>query len=219
MVTAKEIDRQLKKIGVTFWFFGNAELRELRHILVDGEVIEHCVLGRYEGGFAVLCATNLRLLLIDKKPFYLTLEDVRYDMVVEVDYSHRLLDSSVRICTPNKNLSFISLRRHELRQMTSYIQNRVMAYRQQQVADPVTQFQPAPQAQQPQGQVQSQSWQPQALISQSATLSTHSMKNIAQTAIDGASRVGELPTVSAMRQAINPYTRSSFMMRQRISRF
>ncbi len=217
MVTAKEIDRQLKNIGVTFWFFGNAELRELRHILVDGEVIEHCVLGRYEGGFAVLCATNLRLLLIDKKPFYLTLEDVRYDMVVEVDYSYRLLDASTRICTPNKNLQFISFRRQELRLLTTFVQQRVMAYRQQHVADPATQFQATPMYS---PVPQPQAWQPQNLISQPSAVPTpHSMKNIAQTAIDGASRVGELPTVSAMRQVINPYARSSFMMRQRISRF
>jgi hypothetical protein len=196
MVSAKEIDRQLKNIGVSFWFLGNAELRELRQILVEGEVIEHCIVGRYEGGFAVLCTTNLRLLLVDKKPFYLTLEDVRYDMIVEVDFAHRLLDASIRVCTPNKTLNFMSRKKHELRLMTAFIQNRVLAYRQQHM--------------QPQ-QVQT-AWQPQRFIDSAPQPSLQSTRGIAQTALDGATRATEL-------QAINPYARSSFTMRQKTPRF
>lgn len=225
MITAKEIDRQLKNIGVSFWFLGNAELRELRHILVDGEVIEHCILGRYEGGFAVLCTTNLRLLLIDKKPFYLTLEDVRYDMIVEVDFARRLIDATIKVCTPNKTLNFTSTKKHEARLMTAFIQDRVLAYRQQHVMEtqyaqpqqqittvPVQQFQfPA--------QEQPRAWQPQMLIEQPKEHSPHSIKNIAQTALDGATRVAEVQPMTRLHHAINPYARSSFTMRQRISRF
>lgn len=205
MVTAQEIDRQLKNIGVTFWFFGNAELRELRQILIEGEVIDHCVLGRYEGGIAVLCSTNLRLLLIDKKPFYLTLEDVRYDMIVEVDFSHRLLNASIQVRTPNKTLNFTSRKNQQLRLLVTYIQNRVLAYRQQHMGGAMQQSVPA--------------WQPGRFIEQPMPTAHHSVKEMAQTAIDGASRVAEAPSIARLQQAINPYARSSFTMRQRISRF
>lgn len=216
MISSKEIDRQLKNIGVTFWFFGNAELRELRHILVDGETIEHCLLGRYEGGFAVLCATNLRLLLIDKTPFSLALEDVRYDMVVEVDFSYRLINATTRVCTPNKTLRFTALKKSELRLLVTYVQQRVLAFRQHQIDTGYhSQSQPQPEVQ-PQ---QPPAWQPQMLIQQPTPRSAHSIKNIAQTAIDGASRVTQIQPIVGMRQAINPYARSSLIMRQRISRF
>lgn len=223
MISAKEIDRQLKNIGVTFWFFGNAELRELRHILVDGEVIEHCVLGRYEGGFAVLCATNLRLLLIDKKPFYLTLEDIRYDMIVEVDFAHRLLNASIKVCTPNKTLHFTSRKNHEIRQMVTFVQHRVLAYRQQHV-EPQFAVSQQIQPQQPQQPQFQPVWQPERLIEQPLEVAQpihqpRSVKNIALTAFDGASRVAEVRPIANMRQAINPYARSSFTMKQRISRF
>ncbi len=225
MVSAKEIDRQLKNIGVTFWFLGNAELRELRHILVDGEVIEHCVLGRYEGGFAVLCATNLRLLLIDKKPFYLTLEDIRYDMVVEVDFSHRLLNATIKVCTPNKTLHFTSYKNHEIRQLVTYIQHRIIADRQQQANQ--VQYETNSQYQQYRPPQPAQlSWQPQRFIEQIADIPQantaqpphRSIKNIALTAFDGASRVTDARPITSMRQTINPYARSSLTMRQRISR-
>jgi hypothetical protein len=85
MVSHREVERQLKAIGAEFRFWNKPEIRELKHVLVHGERIMHCVSGRYEAGFAILCITDQRVLLIDKKPFYLTLEDVRYDMVAEVD--------------------------------------------------------------------------------------------------------------------------------------
>lgn len=219
MVTAKEIDRQLKKLGVSFWFFGNAEIRELQHIIVEGEEIQHCILGRYESGFAVLCATSFRVLLIDKKPFYLTLEDVRYDMIVEVDFGRRLLEAYITICTPNKTLRFTSMKKPQLRQMVVFIQHQVMVFRQQHVMQPqqapvqpvefVSTSAPAPL--QP-------SWQPQALIEQPVT-ARRSLKSVAHTAINGATRVVEARPIAAFRGAVNPYARSSLIMRQRISRF
>lgn len=207
MISAKEIDRQLKNIGVSFWFFGNAELRELRHILVEGEVIEHCLLGRYEGGYAVLCATNLRLLLIDKKPFYLTLEDVRYDMIVEVDFAHRLLDATIRICTPNKTLRFTSLKKHELRLMTVFIQNRVMTLRQQH-ANP----KPTPRVQ----------WQPQTYLQPQTGFDRPSyyskpMRRMARAAIGGTMHAADPVEFQANSIYVaNPYVQSPLIMRQKI---
>jgi hypothetical protein len=125
------IESQLKAIGADFRFWGRAEKHELRHILVDGEVIHHCLNGRYEGGFAMLCATDRRLLLIDKKPLYLTVEDVRYDMVSEVDFNHRLIDATVKVCTVNKTVRFTSLRNGDLRKLTAFVQDRVMEVHQQ----------------------------------------------------------------------------------------
>lgn len=131
MVRMSIIDDQLKAIGAEFRYWGRAEARELRNVLVEGEQIMHCLNGRYEGGFAMLCATDRRLLLIDKKPLYLTIEDVRYDMIAEVDFSHSLLDATIRICTVNKKVRFTSLRGANLRKLTAYLQDRVMETRHQ----------------------------------------------------------------------------------------
>ena len=131
MVTLEEIEGQLKRIGATFRFWGHPEIVELTHILIPGEQIQSCLNGKWEGGFAVLCATDQRLLLIDKKPMYLTMEDLRYDMISEVDYGHRLLNATIRICTPNKTLAFTAYNHTRLRQLTNYVQQRIMELRQQ----------------------------------------------------------------------------------------
>lgn len=131
MVTLQEVENQLKRIGVSFRFWGRTEMLELRNILIPGEKIQACINGRWVGGFAMLCATDQRILLIDKKPMYLALEDIRYDMISEVDYSYRLLNATVRICTPNKDLAFLGWNTTALRALANYVQQRVMEVRQQ----------------------------------------------------------------------------------------
>ncbi len=130
MVSSKEIEKQIKRLNVHFSFFGNAELRELQNIIVENEQIEYCTNGRYSGGFAVLCVTNMRVLLIDKKPFFLMLEDHSYEMITGVDYSYRLLDATVKIRTANKTLKFTGFNKQALRDASSQIQQQVIHFRQ-----------------------------------------------------------------------------------------
>lgn len=131
MVSRERVEAQLKRIGCNFRFWGRSELRELGNILMDSEVIAHCVNGHYNGGFAMLCATDHRVLLVDKKPMnYLNVEDVRFEMISEFDYSHRLMNATVRICGPMKTLTFTSWNQHRLRTLLSYVQQRVIEIRQ-----------------------------------------------------------------------------------------
>jgi hypothetical protein len=130
MITLSALDEQLMRASCNFRFWGRGELRELRHILMDNETINFAVNGYYSGGFALLCVTNQRLLLVDHKPMYLSLEDIRYDMIAEIDYNYRLLNAAVRIFTPNKQFMFTSWSQHKLRELTNYTQQRVMEIRQ-----------------------------------------------------------------------------------------
>ena len=130
MADLKILEDRLKEIGCNFRFWGRAELRELANVIMPNEVVEHCVNGQYQGGFAMLVATDQRVLLIDKKPMYLTLEDIRYDMISEVDFNHRMMDANVYICTPNKSLRFIAYNQGRLRKLFHFVQTRVMEIRQ-----------------------------------------------------------------------------------------
>jgi hypothetical protein len=126
----KQLEDQLKEIGCNFRFWGRAELRELANVLLPGEKLTHCVNGSYEGGFALLAATDQRVLLVDKKPMYLTLEDIRFDMISEVDFNHRLLNANIFLCTPNKSLRFVGYNHARLRKLFHYVQTRVAEIRQ-----------------------------------------------------------------------------------------
>lgn len=134
MVHIQEVEKQLKRIGCNFKFWGRAEIKELSNILMPGEEITQCTNGHYEGGFAMLAATTQRLLLIDRKPMFLTIEAISYDMIAKVGFSHRLLDATIRIFTLNKALVFTTWNHRRLHTILHYTQHRVTETRQQYMA-------------------------------------------------------------------------------------
>src|SRR5258708_3529959 len=124
MVSQESIQAQLKSIGFNQHGWGRTEVNELHHIIIEGEEIYECVNGIYEGGFALLVATDVRLLLVDKKPFnYLTVEDLRFDMINEIDYNHRLLGAYISITSGDKNLKFRSYNQPRLRKLIGHVQH------------------------------------------------------------------------------------------------
>jgi hypothetical protein len=117
--------KQLKKLDFNPNGWGRTEVNELCNILMPDEEIEELVNGYYEAGFALLVATKERVLLVDKKPLnYLTVEDMRFDMISEFDYSHRLVGARVSISSGYKNLEFTSLNQSRLRRLLNYVQCR-----------------------------------------------------------------------------------------------
>lgn len=146
MVHISVIEARLSKLGVRISRWFRPEIRELQHIMMDHERLITVVPGRYFGGFALLVSTDQRLLLIDKRSFFLTLEDIRYDMISETDFSARLFDSTLHIFTVNKQHRFTSMKyKHQLRALTSYTQQRIMELRQPTVqSTPMEIYQGAP---------------------------------------------------------------------------
>lgn len=140
MVSMRSVEDQLKRVGCNFRFWGRSEIRELSNVLMADETIAQCVNGTYEGGFAMLCVTQYRVLLVDRKPMMLTIEDIRYDMIAEVDFNNNVVNATVRIFTPNRNLVFNSWSQLRLRKAVNYVQQRVMEIRQHGMM--VQQFQP-----------------------------------------------------------------------------
>jgi hypothetical protein len=125
MIAVKEIQAQLRRIGFRGGFLGRAEINELPRILMPGEQIHQVVIGWYKGGMALLCATDQRVLLIDKKVFFLTVEDVRYDLIAEVMYQYRLMDSTIVLTYAPKSLQFTCWNQAKMRQLASYVQQQV----------------------------------------------------------------------------------------------
>lgn len=132
MKSKNEIELQISRLGMKNRFWGRPEIRELQRILSGEEIITNAVNGHYEGGFALLVSTDQRLLLVDKKLWFLSMEDIRYDMISEVDYCSRLLDSTISVVTINKILRFTAIRKRNLRSLTTYIQDKIIELRSQQ---------------------------------------------------------------------------------------
>jgi hypothetical protein len=133
MVSAKAIEKQLKRVGFNTRGWGRTEVHELKNIIMPDEEIFECVNGFYEGGFAMLLATDVRVLLVDKKPLnYLTVEDLRFDMISEIDYNHRLFGAYIAISTGNKNLKFTTINQPRLRKLIGHVQSCMAEVKRQQ---------------------------------------------------------------------------------------
>lgn len=141
MVNLNQLEDQLKRAGCNFRFWGRGEKRELAKVLSPDEQVAHCVNGHYEGGFAMLAVTDQRLLLIDHKPMFLQVEDIRFDMIAEIDYGTQILLSNLKIITPSKTLQFVSWSQYHLRELLDYTQHRMQELRQN-YAKVVQQIQP-----------------------------------------------------------------------------
>lgn len=127
MVHRSVIEAKITQQGINISRWFSAEIKELERIIMDDEKIIALVPGRYFGGYALLIATDHRVLLIDKRTFFLTLEDIRYDMISEIDFSARMFDSTLQIYTFNKQHRFTSVKhKKHLRTLTVYVQQQIM---------------------------------------------------------------------------------------------
>lgn len=123
MVSMENINKQLYSINFHRSLWGKAEVDELVNILMPDEIIYECVNGNYEGGFALLVVTSERVLLIDKKIFnFLTVEDMRFNLINQIDYSCRLVGAYINISAGFKSLKFSSFNKNRLRKLVNHIQ-------------------------------------------------------------------------------------------------
>ncbi len=133
MVDRENILSQLKKIRFDGNHINKAEIRELENILLPDETIYECVNGYYEGGVALLVATDIRVLLIDKKPMgFLNVDDMRFDMISDIDYNHRIFGAQISINSGMRNLIFKSYNQPRLRKAIGHIQQRMSEIKREQ---------------------------------------------------------------------------------------
>jgi hypothetical protein len=124
MVSKKALRDQLDKIDFSPHGWNRTEVIELENIIMPEEEIYECVNGFYEGGFALLVATDVRVLLVDKKPLnFLSVEDIRFDMINEIDYNHRVFGAAISITTGSKALKFNSYNKARLRKLIGHVQH------------------------------------------------------------------------------------------------
>lgn len=127
MVDYDDIQQQLAMVGYKVPIWQKAEVRELSNALAADEKIIQAINGHYEGGFGLLVATNHKLLLVDRKPMFLTLDAISYGMIQEISLNYRLLNSTLHIWTSNKCLDFSSWNHAKAREILDYAQRSIVS--------------------------------------------------------------------------------------------
>lgn len=124
MTTQHSLNRQLKSLRLRFKFFGRSESRELQRILNPEEQIMECAYGFYQGGSGLLVATDQRLLLVDKRPFYLNLEEIDYREINKLSFTPSWVQASIYVKAGMRVLHFKSFSDARLRRLNEYIERR-----------------------------------------------------------------------------------------------
>ncbi|MBX4190698.1 PH domain-containing protein [Candidatus Saccharibacteria bacterium] len=216
------------------WF--RAEIHELQHILMDHEKIVALACGRYFGSFALLVATDQRLLLVDKRVFFMNIEDTRYDMISDIEFNSQVYSATVTIHTINKVHKFTSVKyKRQLRELTLYVQRRVMEFRNQQSVSMsnsvVSQLQPQMQHQnhmpsRPEAQSHSMP-QPNPIPATPPPISTSynyspatsddTIAALTEHSPEVAQMVGSAAMQATHRRPFHPYIQGSLMTRRAIT--
>jgi hypothetical protein len=137
MVAKKSLINQLKGIGYKFRFIGRTEIEELRQLLDPGEQVIQCVYGYYQGGSGLLVATDKRLLLIDKRPFYLYVENHGYESVTHIDFMARMMQGVLYFQAGLKKFVFKSVSDARLARLCHYVQEKIISAEKQLVTSPI----------------------------------------------------------------------------------
>jgi hypothetical protein len=235
MVHPSIIEARLGELRFKFSQWFRPEINELQHILMDHEKIIALACGRYFGSFALLVATDQRLLLIDKRVFFMTIEDTRYDMISEINFNSQAYIANLTVFTVNKTHKFTSIKhRRQLRDLTHYVQRRVMEFRNQQSAvmagSAVPMSTDTPPLSQPQTQVRevtepeapsvapllgtSYDYTPNTSDDKSSVLPTQHSPGVAH--MVGSAAIQATHTHHWPRRPVNPYVQGSLMTRHPI---
>lgn len=83
------VKRELKAAGTTAYGLIKQEARYLPRIIHPNETIGGVVYGRVDGSSAMLIATNLRVIFLDRKPGFTHSEEITYDVVAGVTYNQQ----------------------------------------------------------------------------------------------------------------------------------
>ncbi len=102
-------------------FFGRSECAELKKILSNTETVEHLVYGFYNGGRGILVATNKRILLIDKRSFFVNVEEFLYDLLHSATVDKNSLLPQITLVSPHSKLTFKTVSDAKLKKMSDFI--------------------------------------------------------------------------------------------------
>jgi len=120
----KQVRDELKAAGVSSLGLLTPESKGLAKVLHPDEHIGGVVYGSYPGGLAWLIATDQRVVFMDKKPFFMTTDELTYDVVSGVQSIRAGLFTSVILHTRINNYSMRFVNTKCAQIFVSYIEKR-----------------------------------------------------------------------------------------------
>lgn len=116
------IKEELKAAGIKSSTLQNLESKQLASILYEGETIGGAVHGTYTSGLAWLIATDKRIIFMDKKPFFSSVDEISYDVVAGTKTTASTLSDSVTLHTRMGDYTVNYVRAESAHKFVNYIE-------------------------------------------------------------------------------------------------
>ncbi len=120
----QRIALELRKLGVSEFAMYRMESRYLPTIIHDKEHLRGVVYGHCKVGFAMLVATDRRVIFFDKKPLFVNKDELTYDVVSGVSFSAAGLGSTVTLHTRVNDYTLRTFNRKCASTFVAYIESR-----------------------------------------------------------------------------------------------
>ena len=117
--------QELKNLGVSRSGLSSMESRYLPSIIHADEQLCGVVYGHHQAGFAMLVATDRRIVFLDKKPLFVDQDDIAYGVVAGVSYGHAGLGSTVTLHTRIKDYAIQTFNKKSAEGFVRYMEQRI----------------------------------------------------------------------------------------------
>lgn len=117
---------ELQKAGLPRYELLRMESRYLPHIIHDSEHIGGMVYGHHKDGFAVIVATDMRVIFLDKKPLFINEDEITYRAVSGVSFNHAGPGAMVTLHTKIKDYPIQTLNERCAEKFVEYIEARCL---------------------------------------------------------------------------------------------
>jgi hypothetical protein len=97
------IKQQLRTLGASRAVLMTSEAKHLPKVIHANENIEGVMYGHAKDGFAMILATDKRVVFVDKKPFFVNEDEITYDVVSGISHGHAGIGSTVTLHTRMKD--------------------------------------------------------------------------------------------------------------------
>ena len=126
MPTLDEIKEQIKHLDNMSRILGFREIKVLPDILWEDEVLERVVQGLYNNSIGILCATNKRLVFVDKGLIYgLRVEDFPHDKITSIQYETGLVFGKITIFASGNKVDIRQIEKKQAKEFGDYVRARI----------------------------------------------------------------------------------------------
>ncbi len=117
---------ELKGVGVSSLAMSSEECISLPPFINNNEHIGGVVYGFHHDGFAILVATDKRVIFFDKKPLFDNIDDIKYGVVSGVSFGHAGIGSTVTLHTKIKDFKIRTFNQKCAINFTKYIESKCL---------------------------------------------------------------------------------------------